>query len=73
MSTRIISLFSAAVLVTSVAACHRNPKPAGGPMERAGRHVDNAAEKTKEVTKDAAKDTKDAAKDIKNDVKRDVK
>jgi hypothetical protein len=74
MKTQIASIFAASLFVMSTAACHRNhARPAEGPMQRAGEHVDNAAEKTKEAAKDAAHDTKEGAKDIKRDVKRDVK
>jgi len=48
-------------LVLSLAtACHKN-KDAEGPMERAGKHVDNAAEKTKEGLEKAAEKTDEAA------------
>lgn len=69
MKTRILSLFAAALFVTSAAACHRHAKPSEGPAERAGKKVDNAAEKTKDAAKDVKDDTKDAAKDVKRDVK----
>jgi len=74
MKTQIASIFAASLFVLSTAACHRNhARPAEGPMQRAGEHVDNAAHKTGEAAKDVAHDTKEGAKDIKNDVKRDVK
>ncbi len=73
MKTRIMTLFAAALFVMSAAACHKRSRPAEGPMERAGKHVDNAAEKTKDAAKDVGHDTKEGAKDIKNDVKKDVK
>jgi hypothetical protein len=74
MKTQIASIFAVSLFVLSTAACHRNhAKPAEGPMQRAGEHVDNAAEKTKDAAKDVAHDTKEGAKDIKNDVKHDVK
>jgi hypothetical protein len=57
-----LSLLAAALFVMSATACHRRAKPAEGPMERAGKKVDNAAQ-----------DTKEEAKDLKNDVKKDVK
>lgn len=57
-----LTLFAAALFVMSTAACHRRARPAEGPMERAGKKVDNAAH-----------DTKEEAKDLKNDVKKDVK
>jgi hypothetical protein len=73
MKTRILSLLAVALFATSAAACHRHAKPSEGPMERAGKKVDHAAEKTKDATKDAAHDTKEGAKDVKEDVKKDVK
>lgn len=74
MKTQIASIFAASLFVLGTAACHRNhARPAEGPVQRAGEHVDHAAEKTKDAAKDVAHDTKEGAKDIKNDVKRDVK
>ncbi|MDB5212485.1 MAG: hypothetical protein JWO86_412 [Myxococcaceae bacterium] len=74
MKTQIASIFAASLFVLGTAACHRNhARPAEGPVQRAGEHVDNAAEKTKDAAKDVAHDTKEGAKDIKNDVKHDVK
>jgi hypothetical protein len=74
MKTQIASIFAASLFVMSTAACHRHAaRPGEGPMQRAGEHVDNAAEKTKDAAKDVAHDTKEGAKDIKNDVKHDVK
>jgi hypothetical protein len=37
-------------------ACHQN-REAGGPMERAGKHVDHAAEKTGDALEGAAQKT----------------
>lgn len=48
------------VLLSLATACHDN-KEAEGPMERAGKHVDNAAEKTKEGLKKAGEKTGAAA------------
>ena len=41
-------------------ACHKD-KDAEGPMERAGKHVDNAADKTKAGLQKAAEKTDEAA------------
>lgn len=49
------------VLLALVPACHEN-KDAEGPMERAGKQVDHAAETTSEKLKEAAKDTDKAAR-----------
>jgi len=48
-------------LVLSLAvACHKD-KDAAGPMQRAGKHIDNAAEKTKAGLEKAAEKTDEAA------------
>ena len=57
------------VLVAFAVGCH-DKRPAEGPMERAGRKVDDAASKTKEKTKEAAEDTKDTAEDAKKKAKK---
>ena len=44
-----------------VVGCHQD-KQAAGPMERAGKHVDHAAEKTGKALEKAAEKTGDAAK-----------
>jgi|GEM_PF-998686 len=69
MKTTKTRLACIAALVLLCAACRRD-KPAEGPLESAGKSVDNAASDTKEAVKDGAENTKDAAKKTKNDVKR---
>jgi len=53
-------LIISGILLSLAVACHKN-KDAEGPMERAGKHVDNAAEKTKEGLQKAAEKTDEAA------------
>lgn len=56
----IVTVFSFVLLSLGLAGCPK--KPAEGPMEKAGKKVDNAAE-----------DTKDKAEEVKEDVKEGVK
>ena len=73
MKIMLISVCAAALLVSAV-ACHKDPaRPAEGPMERAGRKVDDAAEKTRDGTMEAADKAKDDAKDAKDTIKRKAK
>lgn len=72
----IVSLFwvFAAIVMMSAAGCHKDPsRPAEGPMERAGRKVDDAADKTKDETKDAAGKAESDAKDAKETIKKKTK
>ncbi len=63
MNTNLVTRISAVLLVgVALASVGCKHKQAEGPMERAGKSVDNAAEKTK-----------DTAVDVKNDVKKDLK
>jgi hypothetical protein len=56
-----VKTLSIVVLAGSLlVGCHKN-QDAQGPMERAGKHVDNAADKTKEGLKTAAEKTDEAA------------
>jgi hypothetical protein len=64
-------LLAAAVSVITAVACHKDTdKPAEGPMERAGKSVDNGASRVKEETKEAAGKAGDDAKDAKDTVKK---
>jgi hypothetical protein len=49
------------LLLVTVAACHRN-QDAEGPVERAGKHVDRAADKTGRALEKAADKTGEATK-----------
>lgn len=53
-------LIVSALVLSLAAACHKN-KDAEGPMQRAGKHIDNAAEKTKAGLEKAAVKTDEAA------------
>jgi hypothetical protein len=57
MSNRLIS--AGLFVVAFAVGCHRD-KEASGPMERAGKGVDNAADKTGTALKGAAKKTGEA-------------
>ena len=73
MKTSFLLLGAAVALITAV-ACHKDTdRPAEGPMERAGKSVDNGASKVKEETKEAAEKAGDDAKDAKDTVKRKAK
>ena len=48
-----------------------SPKPAEGPLERAGKKVDEAADATKDAAEDAAQATKKAAEDAKKRLEED--
>lgn len=50
----------------ALAAC----QPAEGPMERAGKQVDNAAEKAGQQIEKAGDKVEDAAKQVKKDLSR---
>ena len=53
-------LILSALVLSLAAACHKD-KDAAGPMQRAGKHIDNAAEKTKVGLEKAAEKTDEAA------------
>jgi hypothetical protein len=73
MKTTMLALCAAAVLMSAV-GCHKDrARPAEGPMERAGKKIDHAAEKTKEETTEAAEKVKEDAKDAKDTVKKKTK
>ena len=61
-SLKLARVYAVLFVGLSLSAVGCKHKPAEGPMERAGKAVDNAAEKTK-----------DTAVDVKNDVKRNLK
>jgi len=57
---RNLVLFAALGVFVQTAAC--KSKPAEGPMERAGKKVDKAAQDTKDAVKNAGDDVDDATK-----------
>lgn len=61
------------IAILALAGCPKNDKPAEGPAERAGKSVDNAAEKTKDGVKEAGQKTENTAHDVKEDVKKNTK
>lgn len=63
MKTILITLCAALALSTAAVACQENEKPAQGPMERAGKKVDDTAGKAADDAKDAKDTVKDKAKD----------
>jgi hypothetical protein len=74
MKTTMLSLCAAAVLMSAVGCHHKDPaRPAEGPMERAGKKVDEAAEKTKDEATYAAAKAKADAKDAKETLKKKTK
>lgn len=70
MKTLVLSLCAAAMVMSSF-GCRRNPAhPGEGPMERAGKKIDDAAETVKDDSKAAAKRVKEDAKDAKDALKK---
>ncbi len=64
MKTILITLCAAIALSTAAVACHSNEeKPAQGPLERAGKKVDDTASKAADDAKDAKDTVKEKAKD----------
>jgi len=64
MKTILISTLCAAAALFTAAACHNETdKPAEGPMERAGKKVDDTASKAADDAKDAKDTLKAKAKD----------
>ncbi len=65
---KIGTLIASAFLVISGAACHRTAvRPAGGPVERAGRHVDNAVRKVKHEVRKPFEDDRNVDGEMRHD------
>jgi len=71
-TTTLLAFVASFAAATAGAACAEK-KPAEGPMERAGRSVDEGASKAKDKADEAAKDTKEAADEAADDVKKKTK
>ena len=72
-SPRLLPTASLLALVVSLgagAAACAEKKPAEGPMERAGRSVDESASKAKNKADEAAKDATEGADEAADDVKK---
>ncbi|CAN5912445.1 hypothetical protein BH11MYX4_BH11MYX4_48640 [soil metagenome] len=63
MKTILLPLCAAAAIVTAAACHNETDKPAEGPMERAGKKVDDTAAKAAEDAKDAKDTVKRKAND----------
>lgn len=63
-------LLSTVLASLSLLACHHD-HPAEGPAERAGKHIDNAAEKTKEGVGNATEKTGEALEKAGDKIKKD--
>ncbi len=70
MKTTMLALCAAAVMMSAVGCRHRQ---AEGPMERAGKKVDHAAEKTAEEASEVGHKVKEDAKDAKDTIKKKTK
>lgn len=74
MKSTLLSLGAVVLLVSGAFACHKDTDhPAEGPVERAGRKVDDGASTVKDDVKAAARKASDDAQDAANTVKKKAK